>query len=154
MSKLQEILGYTKNGDPIYELKGGVITTACCISCSVCGDGIRGMGGPMHGAKCPACHQFEFVVDKNNVMVLTGGVLPVSAQCIYTVHNEDETFEACTKDEANHVSVYLRLPIGEVVPLMDFIIEDGVEVLKSAGLLVKNLKHAYGVDLEPGGALE
>lgn len=150
----QDILGYKANGEPIHELKPGMIATACTVSCSVCGAGIRGMGGPMHGAKCPSCFQFEKVVDRANVMVLTGNVLPVGIQCVYTVHNEEETFEMCEKDEANHVSVYLRLPIGEVVPLMDFIIEPEVDVLKCASLLVKNLKHFYGLDLEPGGALE
>lgn len=151
----QDILGYTKNGDPICEVPAGRITTACCISCSVCGEGIRGMGGPMYGAKCPGCFQFHAVVDRANIMVLTGDVLPIGVQCVYTYHNEEEeTFEVCAKADANHVSVYLRLPIGEVVPLMDFVIEEGVDHLKWAGLLAKNLKHFYGLDLEPGGALD
>lgn len=151
----QEILGYKANGDPIHEIKPGMIATACTVSCSVCGAGIRGMGGPLRGAKCPACYQFESVVDRANVMVLTGNVLPVGVQCVYTLHDaEAETFEVCEKSEANHVSVYLRLPIGEVAPLMDFVIEDGVNVRDWAKLLVKNLHHKYGVDLEPGGALE
>lgn len=151
----QEILGYTKYGEPIHQLKPGMIATAAVVSCSVCGAGIRGMGGPMHGAKCPTCFQFESVVDRANVMALTGNVLPVGVQCVYTLYDaEAETFEMCEKAEANHVSVYLRLPIGEVAPLMDLVIEDAEGALKWAKLLVNNLHHKYGVDLEPGGALE
>lgn len=155
MTKAQEILGYTAKGNPITPLKPGMIASACCISCSVCGEGISGMGGPEPGAKCPACFQFDSVVDRNNIMALTGDVMPIGVQCVYTLHDpKAETFEVCQQAEANHVSVYLRLPIGEVAPLMDFVIEPDVDVLKWAKLLVKNLKHFYGLDLEPGGALE
>lgn len=56
---MSEILGYTKNGDPIRPIKPGMMATACVISCSICGHGIRGMGGPQHGAKCVPCFEKE-----------------------------------------------------------------------------------------------
>lgn len=151
----QEILGYKENHDPIHPIKPGMITTACCISCAVCGAGIRGMGGPMRNARCPDCYQFDILLSAGNMNTLTGGEAATGVQCVYTVHDEEqETFDMCSKDDANHVSVYLRLPIGEVVPLMDFVIEPDVDALKWAKLLVKNLKHYHGLNLEPGGALE
>lgn len=52
----QEILGYTKDGEPIYPLKPGMIATACVISCAQCHKMIRSMGGPSPGALCPECH--------------------------------------------------------------------------------------------------
>lgn len=61
----QEILGYTANGDPIHQLKPGTMATACCISCSVCGEGICGMGGPNHDAKCVACSDKRVLLRKS-----------------------------------------------------------------------------------------
>lgn len=54
-----EILGYNKEGNPILPIKPGMITTACVISCSLCGAGIRSMGGPSRGAKCVPCYEKE-----------------------------------------------------------------------------------------------
>jgi hypothetical protein len=56
---MSEILGYTKEGKPIHHLKPGTIATACVVSCSQCGHGIRGHGGPMYGAKCVPCFEKE-----------------------------------------------------------------------------------------------
>ena len=51
----REILGYTKEGKPIYPIKPGMIATAAIISCVKCGVYVRSMGGPMHGATCVEC---------------------------------------------------------------------------------------------------
>lgn len=51
----QEILGYTKNGEPIYPTQPGTVSTAAVISCASCHKMIRSNGGPGHGAVCPAC---------------------------------------------------------------------------------------------------
>lgn len=53
------ILGYTKDGKPIKPIKPGMVATACVVSCVECGHFIRGMGGPMYGAKCVLCHGKE-----------------------------------------------------------------------------------------------
>ncbi len=50
-----EILGYTKEGEPIYPIKPGMIATAAIISCIKCRVCIRSAGGPMHGATCVEC---------------------------------------------------------------------------------------------------
>lgn len=54
---MSKILGYTKDGKPIHPTKPGMIYTACVISCEGCGFFIRGMGGPVRGAKCVDCYK-------------------------------------------------------------------------------------------------
>lgn len=56
---MTQILGYDKEGKPIYPIKPGMIATAAVISCICCGFYIRGMGGPMYGAKCVPCYEKE-----------------------------------------------------------------------------------------------
>lgn len=56
---MSEILGYTRDNKPIHPNKPGMVTTACVISCVNCGFYIRGMGGPMRGAKCVPCYEKE-----------------------------------------------------------------------------------------------
>lgn len=51
----QEILGYTRDGLPIYPTRPGTVSTAAVISCAVCHHTIRSNGGPRHGALCPTC---------------------------------------------------------------------------------------------------
>lgn len=63
---MSEILGYTKDGKPIHPSKPGMVSTACTINCSVCGNGIRGMGGPKHGAKCVPCYTGYPVYEKDS----------------------------------------------------------------------------------------
>lgn len=53
----QQLLGFRKNGQPIYPIKPGMIATACVISCSQCRTIIRGMGGPIHDAYCIPCFE-------------------------------------------------------------------------------------------------
>ena len=55
-----EILGYTKEGEPIYPIKPGMIATAAIISCIKCRVCIRSAGGPMHGATCVKCTPDEY----------------------------------------------------------------------------------------------
>ena len=52
-----EILGYYKDGKPIYETKRGYIYTAAVISCDKCRTIIRGMGGPAFGSLCAPCYE-------------------------------------------------------------------------------------------------
>ena len=54
-----EILGYTKEGKPIYPIKPGMIATAAIISCIKCRVCIRSAGGPMHGATCVKCADIQ-----------------------------------------------------------------------------------------------
>lgn len=54
-----EVLGYSRDGKPIHPLSPGRVYTACVISCVECGHYIRGMGGPMRGAKCVPCFTKE-----------------------------------------------------------------------------------------------
>jgi hypothetical protein len=56
---LSAILGYKSDGTPIHPTKPGMVYTACVISCVSCGFYIRGMGGPMRGAKCVPCFEKE-----------------------------------------------------------------------------------------------
>lgn len=56
---MSKILGYTKAGKPIVPIKPGMIATAAVISCIVCHEMIRGMGGPQYGAKCVPCYEKE-----------------------------------------------------------------------------------------------
>jgi len=56
---MPEILGYTKEGKPIYPIEPGRIATLAVISCFGCGAVIRGAGGPQHGAKCVPCYEKE-----------------------------------------------------------------------------------------------
>ena len=56
---MTKILGYTKKGDPIHPIKPGMIATAAVISCIVCHEMIRGMGGPIRDALCVPCYQEE-----------------------------------------------------------------------------------------------
>ena len=55
----REILGYTKEGEPIYPIKPGMIATAAIISCIKCRVCIRSAGGPMHGATCVKCAELK-----------------------------------------------------------------------------------------------
>ena len=54
---MTEILGYSADGVPIYEVPRGSITTAAFILCSECNAAIRSMGGPLYGALCVPCHE-------------------------------------------------------------------------------------------------
>lgn len=56
---MNKILGYTKEGGPIFPTVSGMVYTACVISCSSCGLYIRGMGGPKRGAMCVSCYEKE-----------------------------------------------------------------------------------------------
>lgn len=51
-----KILGYRRDGTPIHPNKPGSLVTACIISCSLCKNMIKGMGGPAQGAACVACY--------------------------------------------------------------------------------------------------
>lgn len=53
---MNEILGYKKNGDPIYPSKPGMVYTQAVISCIDCHKYIRSNGGPMWGARCVPCY--------------------------------------------------------------------------------------------------
>lgn len=59
----EKVLGYTPAGDPICPIPYGRMATCAVISCNFCGQIIRSMGGPCHGAICVECHdgvsQFE-----------------------------------------------------------------------------------------------
>lgn len=52
---VETILGYTKDGKPIYPCEPDRIYTAAVISCARCHKVISGMGGPMAKALCPDC---------------------------------------------------------------------------------------------------
>ena len=54
-----KILGYTKNGKPIFAAPKGTIQTAAFILCSKCRVAIRSTGGPQYGSVCVACHDAE-----------------------------------------------------------------------------------------------
>lgn len=52
---MNDILGYTREGMPIYPCEPGSIYTAALVICHECHKAIRGMGGPMQGALCTEC---------------------------------------------------------------------------------------------------
>lgn len=82
---------------------------------------------------------------------LLGGAKPVGIQCVYTVQDEDETFEMCNEAKANHISVYLRIECGEVVPVRDFPVEGGKK--QAAGAFLQVRQQLGDLPLEPNGAL-
>jgi len=91
-------------------------------------------------------------ITKEELLQLLGGATPVGIQCVYTVHNKDETFEVCEQPEANHVSIYLRIPCGEVVPVRDFPL-DGFG-LKKARMAILEIRAELGeLPVEPHSAL-
>lgn len=53
---MNEILGYTKDGVPIYPTTPGLVYTQAVISCVDCHKYIRSNGGPKHGSRCVTCH--------------------------------------------------------------------------------------------------
>ena len=93
-------------------------------------------------------------ITKPELLQLLGGQTATGIQCVYTAQDEDETFEMCSeKDDANHVSVYLRIPCGEVVPVRDFPL-DGFG-LKKARMAILEIRAELGeLPVERHGALE
>lgn len=66
------------------------------------------------------------IISYDELSQLLGGATPVGIQCVFTqVDPEYHTIDMCEKDGATHVSVYLRLDIGEVVPVRDYAIQPG-----------------------------
>lgn len=55
-----KILGYYRNGDPIYETPRGTVATRATILCCVCEAIIKTDSGPSYGAVCPE-HKRELV---------------------------------------------------------------------------------------------
>lgn len=51
----KKVLGVTSIGAPIYECLPDRFYSAAAIHCAECGECIRGMGGPLRGAKCLKC---------------------------------------------------------------------------------------------------
>lgn len=58
-------------------------------------------------------------ITKKELEQLLGGAVPVGVQAVFTVQEPDETFRVCERHDANHVTLYLRLENGEVVPVRD-----------------------------------
>lgn len=92
---------------------------------------------------------------------LLGGATPTSIQCVYTGTSPTndhtcEEFDMCEKDEATHVSVYLRLDIGEVVPVRDFPIahkQYEVAQVHARNAVTKICMLLGTLPVEPNGAL-
>lgn len=84
------ILGYKRNGDPIHELKPGMMATACVISCSGCGWIIRGMGGPSQGALCPTCFKAPVKLLVHHKGLITGCKVLETDGTKVKVHVQDE----------------------------------------------------------------
>lgn len=94
-------------------------------------------------------------ITKPELLQLLGGQTATGIQCVYTALDEvEETFDMCSeKDDANHVSVYLRIPCGEVVPVRDFPL-DGFG-LKNARMAILEIRAELGeLPVERHGALE
>jgi hypothetical protein len=150
MSKLfYELKGFNRDTHPIRRLGPNMIATACMITCSECGESVRHNGGPARGAKCVSCTQAELVK-------LCGGAAPVGIQCVYTERLEDKSIQMCEAKHATFCSVYLRLPVGEVVPVHDYYIqpENPDRATERAADLVNALAYIFGIELEPQGALD
>lgn len=56
---MSKILGYYKDGRPLYDIKPGLVATAAVVACCECRTIIRSMGGPQYGAKCVPCYEKE-----------------------------------------------------------------------------------------------
>lgn len=91
-------------------------------------------------------------ITKEELLQLLGGATPVGIQCVYTVQDEDETFEMCNEAKANHISVYLRIECGEVVPVRDFPLDGNA--LNKARMAVLEIRAELGeLPAERYGAL-
>lgn len=138
----QKLLGVTRTYGSIRELRPGMLATACVVICGACKKHIRHNGGPARDAKCLTCFKQEMVT-------LCGGDVPVSVQCVYTCRVEDEAIEMCGIDDADMISVYLRLENGEVVPVRDFFDDRGLEyAAERARDLVQILEEIFGIKCE------
>lgn len=96
-------------------------------------------------------------VTYSELVNLLGDAVPAGIQCVYTVHNKDETFDMCEQAEANHISTYLRIENGEVVPVRDFPIGEGIVDHSKARALeaIAQIRDALGeLPLEKQGALD
>lgn len=144
----QKLLGFHVSGSPIRETKPGMIYTACTINCRECRVGIRGMGGPSRDSKCLTCYKQE--LDQ-----LCGQETPVSVQCAFTYDDGDSIEVVGGAQYASMVSVYLRLPSGEVVPVTDHQDNRGLEhAFKRAKEQAHALAELLGISVEPNGALD
>jgi hypothetical protein len=56
---MDKILGYTKEGLPIYTAAKGSIVTKAFILCGLCDKVISFTGGPKWGSLCVGCHEYQ-----------------------------------------------------------------------------------------------
>lgn len=96
-------------------------------------------------------------ITKEELVQLLGGEQAVGIQCVFTEYDSaDELFEMSEKSEATHISVYLRLPVGEVVPVRDFPVHPGqleVAQVYARDAVTKICELLGTLPVEPHGAL-
>jgi len=98
------VLGYSKNHQPIRPVPSGQIVTHALIMCSICRKVIRAQGGPMHGADCLDCHPMRQAfeqVSAPNFQDPNGTARDMSGQYVSDVLKDhwetfQEAWEECT----------------------------------------------------------
>lgn len=100
-------------------------------------------------------------ITKEDLDQLLGGAKAVGVQVVFTsVDPDNESIAMCERHEADHVSLYLRLENGEVVPVRDVSYkptgtreETDVSLIATANHLAEIWKHLGELPLETNGAL-
>ena len=100
-------------------------------------------------------------ITKAELEQLLGGAKAVGIQAAYTKEDpENDSIDMCERHEATHVSLYLRVENGEVVPVRDVPYkptaareEMDVSLMITANHLAEIWKHLGDLPLETHGVL-
>lgn len=64
--RADQVLGFDRDGKPIYPPKPGFLYTQACILCCQCNGAICAVGGPRHGSVCLKCASVQPIAGEGN----------------------------------------------------------------------------------------